>query len=177
MTAAELSYSDDEIFQVLSQSRSFALVGASANESRPSFFVLKYLLAKGYDVVPINPGVAGGEIGAQRVYANLSEVTRSIDVVDIFRSSDAALGITRDAIHLKDQLGLKVIWMQLGVINPQAAAEAEAAGLRVIMNRCPKIEFGRLSGEVGWAGINSGALTSKRPLLAPKGVQDRRLRD
>ena len=99
----------------------------------------------------------------------------AVDVVDIFRNSDAALGVVREAIALKDKLGLKVVWMQLGVRNDEAAAEAEAAGLTVVMNRCPKIEYGRLSGEIGWLGITTGVISSKRPMLAPGGIQRLRI--
>lgn len=165
------SYSDDDIADILSAARVFAFVGASANASRPSYFAMKYLLGKGYRIVPVNPGAAGQEILGQTVYAALADVPGPIDVVDIFRNSEAALDITREAIALKDKLGLKVVWMQLGVRNDEAAAEAEAAGLRVIMNRCPKIEYGRLSGEIGWAGVNSGKISSVRPKLAAHGVQ------
>ena len=169
-------YSDDEMTAILSSARSFAIVGASANTNRPSYFVQKYLLAKGYSVNPVNPGIAGTELLGQRVFATLEEIKTPVDVVDIFRNSDAALEITRAALRLKDALQIKVIWMQLGVINAQAEQEAQAAGLRVIMNRCPKIEYGRLSGEIGWAGVNSGSLSSKRPHLSPTGVQDHRLK-
>ena len=150
--------------------RSIALVGASANTSRPSYFVLKYLVAKGYRVFPINPALAGQEIAGQRVVATLAELSGPIDMIDIFRNSEAARDVVREAIALKDKLQLRIIWMQLGVRNDIAAAEAEAAGLKVVMNRCPKIEYGRLSGEIGWSGVSSGVLTSKRPLLGP-GVQ------
>jgi len=166
------SYRDDEIAQVLSDARVFAFVGASANTSRPSYFAMKYLLGKGYRVIPINPGIAGKEFLGQKVYGTLAELDGPVDVIDIFRSSEVALAITREAIALKDKLSLKVIWMQLGVRNDEAAAEAEAAGLRVIMNRCAKIEYGRLSGEIGWAGVNSGTISSLRPKLAAHGVQN-----
>jgi hypothetical protein len=165
------SYSDDYIAQVLRDARVFAFVGASANTSRPSYFAMKYLLSKGYAVIPVNPGLAGQELLGQKVYARLEEVPGPVDVVDIFRNADAALGIVREAIALKDKLGVGVVWMQLGVRNDIAAAEAEAAGLNVVMNRCPKIEYGRLSGEIGWAGVNSRILTSQRPKLAAHGVQ------
>jgi predicted CoA-binding protein len=132
---------------------------------------MKYLLAKGYTVIPINPGHAGKEILGQMTYARLAEVPAPVDVVDIFRASDAALEVTREAIRLKDQLGVKVVWMQLGVKNAEAAAEAEAAGLKVVMNRCPKIEYGRLSGEIGWVGVDTGVVSSLRPKLAAQGVQ------
>jgi hypothetical protein len=165
------SYSDDDIAQVLSDARVFAFVGASANTSRPSYFAMKYLLGKGYQVIPVNPGAAGKEILGQKVYETLAGLEGSVDVIDIFRNSEAALGITREAIALKDKLGLNVIWMQLGIRNDEAAAEAEAASLKVIMNRCAKIEYGRLSGEIGWAGVNSGTISSLRPKLAARGVQ------
>ncbi len=164
------SYDDTYIADILGQTKSIAMVGASANINRPSFFALKYLVGKGYAVHPINPGLAGKEIAGQRVYASLAEVPAPVDMVDIFRNSEAALEVTREAIALKDQLGLKIVWMQLSVRNETAAAEAEAAGLKVVMNRCPKIEYGRLSGEIGWMGVNSGVMSSKRPLLG-KGVQ------
>jgi len=164
-------YSDEYVAGILGAARSIAMIGASATTNRPSYFAMKYLIAKGYCVIPVNPGLAGREILGQRVYASLAEVPGPVDIVDIFRSSDAALEIAREAIRLKDALGIKVVWMQLGVCNDVAAAEAEAAGLQVVMNRCPKIEYGRLSGEIGWAGVNAGAITSKRPLLSGRGVQ------
>jgi predicted CoA-binding protein len=170
-------YSDDYIADILRASRVFAFVGASANTVRPSYFAMKYLLGKCYVVHPVNPGSAGQKILGQDVYATLADVPAPVDVVDIFRNSDAALAITREAIALKDTLGIKVIWMQLGVRSDEAAAEAEAAGLAVVMNRCPKIEYGRLSGEIGWAGVNSGQITSTRPKLSPRGVQGLGLAD
>jgi predicted CoA-binding protein len=133
---------------------------------------MKYLLGKGYRVIPVNPGLAGKEILGQRVYASLAEVPGPVDVVDIFRSSAAALEIAREAVRERKRLGIEVVWMQLGVRNEKAAAEAEAGGLKVVMNRCPKIEYGRLSGEIGWAGVSAGAISSKRPLLGPRGVQN-----
>lgn len=166
------SYDDAYISGILSEMRTFALVGASANPSRPSYFVTRYLISKGYAVHPVNPGQAGGEILGRTVYASLAEVPPPVDVVDIFRNSDAALEITRAAIRLKDKLQIKVVWMQLGVRNDEAAAEAEAAGLEVVMNRCPKIEYGRLSGEIGWAGVNSGRISSVRPKLGETGLQN-----
>jgi len=170
-------YSDDYIADILRSVRAFAFVGASAKSNRPSYFAMKYMLGKGYSVYPINPGHAGESILGQIVVAKLSDVPAPVDVVDIFRNSDAALGVTREAIALKDKLGIKVVWMQLGVRNDEAAAEAETAGLKVVMNRCPKIEYGRLSGEIGWAGVNSGQISSVRPKLSPMGVQGLRLND
>lgn len=164
-------YDDTYIAGVLSDVKSIAVVGASANISRPSYFVIKYLGGKGYTLKPVNPGLAGQSILGNPVYASLADVPAPVDMVDIFRNSDAALEITRAAIAAKDRLGLKAIWMQLSVRNDQAAEEAEAAGLRVVMNRCPKIEYGRLSGEIGWAGVNAGVISSRRPLLGA-GVQN-----
>jgi predicted CoA-binding protein len=163
------AYSDVYIRDILSRYRTIAMVGASPNRSRPSYFAMKYLKQKGFSVIPVNPRQVGREILGEKVYASLDEIPETVDIVDIFRSSDAALGITKDAI----KIGAKVVWMQLGVRNDQAARLAEEAGLQVVMNRCPKIEYGRLSGELGWAGVNSRRLSSKRPLLGPKGVQHR----
>jgi len=167
------SYSDDYIRGILNSVRSFAIVGASANTVRPSYFVLKYLLDKGYTAIPVNPGKAGSEILGQKVYASLRDISGPVDVVDVFRNAQAALGITKEAI----EIGAKVVWMQLGVRNDEAAGLAEEAGLKVVMNCCPKIEYARLSGEIGWAGVNSRAISSARPKLAPKGVQHRILRE
>jgi predicted CoA-binding protein len=138
------------------------MVGASANEMRPSYFAMKYLTDKGFKIIPINPGVAGKEILGQKVYAKLSEVPPPVDMVDIFRNSDAAGPITDEVLAEKDRLGVKVLWMQLGVINEAAAKRAEEAGLTVIMNRCPKIEYGRLSGEIGWYGVNRRTIDNRK---------------
>jgi predicted CoA-binding protein len=165
------NYTDEYIAGILREATTIAMVGASAGSNRPSYFAMKYLLGKGYRVIPVNPALAGQEIQGQRVYGSLADVPGPVDVVDIFRNSAAALEVTREAIALKEKLSIKVIWMQLGVRNEEAASEAEAAGLKVVMNRCPKIEYGRLSGEIGWAGVNVGAISSKRPLLAGRGVQ------
>lgn len=166
------SYADDYIADILNGVRVFAFIGASANTSRPSYFAMKYLLAKGYTVVPVNPGLAGQQLLGQTVIASIRDLVAPVDVIDIFRNSAAALEVTREAISMKDRLGLKVVWMQLGVRNDEAMREAEAAGLKVVMNRCPKIEYGRLSGEIGWAGVNTGRISSIRPRLAAYGVQN-----
>ncbi len=166
------NYSDAYIRDILARSRSIAMVGASPNASRPSYFAMKYLKQKGFRVIPVNPGQASKEILGEKVYAALAEIDEPVDIVDIFRASGAALGVTREAIAI----GAKVVWMQLGVRNDEAAELAEAAGLQVVMNRCPKIEYGRLSGELAWAGVNSRLLSSKRPLLGAKGVQHRVLK-
>jgi uncharacterized protein len=165
------AYSDTYITEILGSVRTFAFVGASANASRPSYFAMKYLIAKGYRVIPVNPGHSGERILGQLVYACLEDVPEAVDVVDIFRNSDAAFEVTRSAIALKDALAITTIWMQLSVRNDAAARLAEVAGLRVVMDRCPKIEYGRLSGEIGWMGYNTGVISSKRPLLLPGGVQ------
>src|SRR6516165_4032820 len=167
-----LAYSDALIAGILADAQTIAMVGASDASNRPSYFAMKYLLGKHYRIIPVNPRLAGREILAQRVYATLSEVPGPVDIVDIFRAFPAAFDVVREAIRMKERLRIKVIWMQLGIANDEAAAEAEAAGLQVIMNRCPKIEYGRLSGEIGWAGVNVGALTSRRPLLGERGVQN-----
>jgi hypothetical protein len=163
------SYSDELIKSVLRATKVIAMVGASGNEMRPSYFAMMYLLAKGYVIHPINPGLAGKEILGQRVYASLKEVPAPVDMVDIFRAAEAAPGIVREALAEKDRLGLKTIWMQLGVINEEAAETARAAGLTVIMDRCPKIEYGRLSGEIGWMGVNRKVIDNRKPLLFSKG--------
>lgn len=157
------AYPDDLIRKVLRETRSIALVGASANEARPSFFVFKYFLLRGVRMFPVNPGLAGKELLGVRVWGSLAEIDQRIDMVDIFRSSEAAAGVVDEALALPNPP--KTIWMQLGVRHEAAAAKAEAAGLTVIMNRCPKIEFGRLSGEIGWAGVNSRVLSAKKPTL------------
>lgn len=164
-------YDNAYIKGLLCDHKTFAMIGASAKTNRPSYFVLKYLLSKGFSMAPVNPGLAGGKILGQRVYANLADVPAPVEVVDIFRNSAAALEITKEAIALKDRLGVKVIWMQLGVRNDDAAALAEAAGLKVIMNRCPKIEYGRLCGESGWMGVNANMVSAKQPQLATGAVQ------
>lgn len=157
------TYSNAYIEDILNSVKTIAIVGASANDVRPSYFVTKYLLSKGFKVIPVNPGHAGKEILGQLVYARLADIEVPLDMVDIFRVSDAVPGIVEEILALEHLP--KVIWMQLGVRNDEAAALAEAAGIKVVMNRCPKIEYGRLSGEIGWTGVNSGVLSSRRPLM------------
>ena len=157
------SYDNTYIAGILNSVKTIAMVGASANDVRPSFFVLKYLLAKGFSVFPINPGQAGREILGRMTYASLADIPEPIDMVDIFRAATAVPGIVDEVLRL-DPLP-KVVWMQLGVRHDEAAARAEAAGIKVVMNRCPKIEYGKLSGEIGWTGVNSGVLSSKKPLM------------
>ncbi|MDQ6438239.1 CoA-binding protein [Mesorhizobium sp. LHD-90] len=157
------SYSNDYIAGILNTVKSVAIVGASANDVRPSFFVTKYLIDKGFTVYPINPGHAGKEILGRMTYAKLADVPEPIDMVDIFRASAAVPPIVDDVLALRPLP--KVIWMQLTVRHDDAAAKAEAAGMKVVMNRCPKIEYGRLSGEIGWNGVNSRVLSSKKPIM------------
>jgi predicted CoA-binding protein len=167
-------YPDELIREILKTVRSIALVGASNNPARASFIVTKYLSERGFKVIPINPGLAGQTIVGLPVVGSLAELTEPVDMVEIFRNSEAAGGITDEALALPTLP--KVIWMQLGVRNDDAAARAEARGVRVIMNRCPKIEYGRLSREIGWQGINSRILSSKKPKMAAGGVQKRTIR-
>ena len=157
------AYDNAYIGGILNSVKTIAMVGASANDVRPSYFVLKYLLGKGFSVSPINPGHAGKEILGRMTYASLADVPEAIDLVDVFRNAAAVPGIVDEVMKL-DPLP-KVIWMQLGVRHDEAAARAEAAGIKVVMNRCPKIEYGKLSGEIGWTGVNSGVLSSKKPLM------------
>lgn len=159
------TYDNAYIRGILNSVKTIAMVGASANDVRPSFFVLKYLLAKGFSVFPINPGQAGKEILGRMTYASIADLPEPVDMVDIFRASTAVPGIVDEVLKL-DPLP-KVLWMQLGVRHDEAAARAEAAGIKVVMNRCPKIEYGKLSGEIGWTGVNSGVLSSKKPLMRP----------
>lgn len=155
------SYSDDYLRAVLRSVRVIAMVGASPNWNRPSYFVMKYLQAKGFRVIPVNPTAAGQEILGEKVHATLADIAEPVDMVDIFRRSDQVGPIVDEAIRI----GAKVVWMQLTVRNDEAAAKAEAAGLKVVMNRCPKIEYGRLSGELSWSGVNSEIISSKRRKL------------
>lgn len=157
------TYDNAYISGILNSVRTIAIVGASANDVRPSWFVTKYLLDKGFSVIPVNPGQAGKDILGQRVYTRLADIPQPIDMVDIFRASSAVPAVLDEVLAL-DPLP-KVLWMQLGVRNDEAAARAEAAGMKVVMNRCPKIEYGRLSGEIGWNGVNSHVLSSKRPIM------------
>jgi O-acetylhomoserine (thiol)-lyase len=154
-----IPYSDTQISRILATVHTIAIVGVSANWNRPSYFVMKYLQNKGYRTIPVNPGLAGKDLLGERAYASLRDIPEPVDMVDIFRASDQVEPIVDDAIAI----GAKVVWMQLGIRNDAAAARAEAAGLEVIMNRCPKIEFGRLGGELSWSGVNSGIIRNRAP--------------
>jgi predicted CoA-binding protein len=155
------TYADADIRRILTGVKSIALVGASANAARPSYIVLKYLIARGYRMLPINPGLAGKELLGVKVYGSLAQAPGPIDMVEIFRASEYAGAIVDEALKL-DPLP-KVIWMQLGVEDPAAAERARARGIEVVMNRCPKIEWGRLSGEIGWHGVNSRVISARKP--------------
>ena len=154
---APLHYADAKLRRILSTVRTIAMVGASSNWNRPSYFVMKYLQGKGYRVIPVNPTTAGKEQLGETIYASLRDIPEKIDMVDVFRASDQVGPVVEDAIAI----GAKVVWMQLGVRNDEAGARAEAAGLDVVMNRCPKIEFGRLGGELSWSGVNSGIIRNR----------------
>ncbi|MGE0119669.1 MAG: CoA-binding protein [Dongiaceae bacterium] len=155
-------YTDGQLRKVLGGVRTIAMVGASPDWHKASSFAMKYLQSKGYRVIPVNPRAAGKSILGEACYARLSDIpqkeTGRIDMVDIFRNSDAAGPIADEAVAI----GAKVVWMQLGVRNDAAAARAEKAGLTVVMNRCPKIEYGRLNGELSWGGFNSRIISSRR---------------
>src|SRR5215831_15881886 len=165
-----IPYSDQQIRHILETVRTIAMVGASTNWNRPSYFVMKYLQGKGYRVIPVNPTAAGQTLLGEKVYASLKDIPRDIpdkiDMVDMFRAASEAPAVVADAIAI----GAKVVWMQLGIRNDEAAATGEAAGLEIIMNRCPKIEFGRLGGELSWSGVNSGIISNR----APQAPTDRR---
>jgi predicted CoA-binding protein len=163
------SYPDSYIRGILNTVKSIAMVGVSPKENRPSYFAFKYLLERGYRMIPVNPGQAGKDLLGQRVYATLSDIPEPVDMVDVFRASPHALAIVQEALTLAPPP--QVIWMQLTVRNDEAARLAEDAGLKVVMDRCPKIEYGRLSSEISWMGVNSRTLTAKKAKLLGKGVQ------
>src|SRR3977135_4108498 len=154
-----IPYSDAQIRGVLERVRTIAMVGASSNWNRPSYFVMKYLQGKGYRVIPVNPGIAGQELLGEKVYASLRDIPDQVDMVDVFRAAKETPAIVKDAIAI----GPPVVGRQLGIRNDEAAATGEAAGIEIIMNRCPKIEFGRLAGELSWSGVNSSIIQNRAP--------------
>ncbi|MFT4793837.1 MAG: putative CoA-binding protein [Paracoccaceae bacterium] len=164
MTQTSSPYSDAMLRDMLDRCKTVAVVGVSPNETRPSFFVARYLKLKGYRIIPVNPVHAGKTLLGATVRASLADIPPEdgeVHMVDIFRRSDQVGPIVDEALaHLGDR-GLKAIWMQIGVEHPEAAAKAEAAGLSVVMNRCPKIEYQRLFGELRWGGFNTGMISSK----------------
>jgi predicted CoA-binding protein len=163
------TYDDNYIRSILNSVKTIAMVGASPVNVRPSYFAFKYLAQRGYDMIPVNPGQVGKALVGKPFVASLRDIDRPIDMVDIFRNSDAALALVEEALSLTPLP--KVIWMQLGVRNDKAAAMAEAAGLKVVMNRCPKIEYGRLSSEISWMGVNSRTLSAKRAPIPTQGMR------
>ncbi len=163
------NYPDGYIRGILNTVKTIAMVGISPKDNRPSYFVFKYLQERGYRMIPVNPGQAGKEILGQKVYGELADIPEPVDMVDIFRASQFVLPVVQEAIALKPRP--QVIWMQLTVRNDEAAALTEQAGMKVVMNRCPKIEYGRLSSEISWIGVNSRTLSSKRGQVLGKGVQ------
>lgn len=164
---APLHYDDATLRRILTGVRTIAMVGASPNWVRPSNFAMKYLKGKGFRVIPVNPGEAGTQIMGETTYARLSDIPDRFDMVDVFRASAQAGAVVDDAIRLAPEKSIRVVWMQIGVRDDAAAARGEAAGLTVIMDRCPKIEYGRLFGELSWSGVNSRIVSAKRPRLAP----------
>jgi uncharacterized protein len=163
------SYDDNYIRGILNTVKTIAMVGVSANISRPSYFAFKYLLERGYRMIPVNPTLAGQQLLGQKAHARLADIPEPVDMVDIFRASRYAHAIVEEALALTPRPC--VIWMQLGVRDDEAARLAEANGLKVVMNRCPKIEYGRLSSEIAWMGVNTRTLTAKKAKLFGRGIQ------
>jgi predicted CoA-binding protein len=163
------AYPDDYIRGILNGVKAIAMVGASPSEVRPSYFAFKYLAQRGYDMIPVNPGHLGKSLMGRPFVASLNEIGRPIDMVDIFRSSEHIKPVVDEALALTPLP--KVIWMQLGARDDAAAVKAEAAGLLVVMNRCPKIEYGRLSSEISWMGVNSRTIGSKRAPIPTQGMR------
>jgi hypothetical protein len=162
-------YPDSYIRGILNTVKTVAMVGFSPKDSRPSYFVFKYLLERGYRVIPVNPGHAGKEVLGQKVYAKLADIPEPIDMVDVFRAPEFVPAIVDEALTLKPRP--QVIWMQLTVRHDEAARRAEEAGIKVVMDRCPKIEYGRLSTEISWIGVNSRTVSAKRAQRLGAGVQ------
>jgi uncharacterized protein len=163
------TYSDDYIRGILNGVKVVAMVGASPSDVRPSYFAFKYLVQRGYDMIPVNPGHVGKSLLGRPFVASLRDIGRPLDMVDIFRSSAHIMPVVDEALTLSPPP--KVIWMQLGARDDAAAAKAEAAGLKVVMNRCPKIEYGRLSSEISWMGVNSRTISAKRAPIPTQGMR------
>ncbi len=163
------TYPDDYIRQILNGVKSIAMVGASPVDVRPSYFAFKYLVQRGYDMIPVNPGHVGKSLLGRPFVASLGDIGRPIDMVEIFRSSSHIMPVVEEALKLSPPP--KVIWMQLGARDDDAAAKAEATGLKVVMNRCPKIEYGRLSSEISWMGVNSRTISAKRAPIPTQGMR------
>ena len=144
--------------QVLKQHRAIALVGLSADWFRPSYFAAKYMQAHGYRIVPVNPKYQS--ILDETCYASLADIPFAVDIVDVFRKSADCVPIAQDTVAI----GAKALWLQIGVINEEAGQIAETAGLEVVMDRCVKIEYARLFGGLGWFGVNTRIISSRRPV-------------
>lgn len=157
-TPTPLRYDDRELRRILSSVKTIASVGASTQDNRPSYFSMLYLQKKGFRVIPVNPRQAGKSVLGETVAASLDDLPVTPDMVQVFRRSSEAGAVVDDAIRI----GAKVVWLQIGVRDDAAAARAEAAGLEVVMDRCPKIEYGRLFGEIGWLGVNRGIISAKK---------------
>lgn len=154
-----MSYSDTYLKTILNRTKVVAVVGVSTNPVRPSYYVARYLGLKGYKVIPVNPVYAGGSLFGETIRTDLSEISEPVDMVDIFRRSEHVPAIVDEAMeHLP---ALKTIWMQIGVEHAETAAKAEARGQDVIQNRCPKIEYQRLFGELRMGGFATGVISSK----------------
>lgn len=153
------NYSDENLKEILNRTKVVAVVGVSMNPVRPSYYVARYLSLKGYKVIPVNPGHAGKMLFGQEVRASLSDCPKDVDMVDIFRRSEHVQPIVTEALEMFPLL--RTIWMQIGVEHGEAAAQAEARGVDVVMNRCPKIEYQRLFGELRMGGFNTGIISSK----------------
>lgn len=154
-----MTYSDDTLKRILTDTKVIACVGVSMNPVRPSYFVARYLSMKGFTVIPVNPGHAGKMLFGQKIMPDLAAIEGPVDVVDIFRRSEHVTPIVEAALDAFPDL--KTVWMQIGVENEEAAALAKARGVEVVMNRCPKIEYQRLFGELRMGGFNTGVISSK----------------
>jgi predicted CoA-binding protein len=163
------NYSDSYIRGILNTVKTIAMVGISPKDNRPSYFAFKYLKERGFRMIPVNPGQAGKDILGEKVYAKLSDIPEPVDMVDVFRASQHALSVVEEALTMTPRP--RVIWLQLGVRNDEAAKLAEDNGMKVVMNRCPKIEYGRLSSEIAWMGVNTRTLSSKKAKILGGGIQ------
>ena len=162
-------YEDAYIRSILTGVTTIAVVGVSANANRPSYFVFKYLLERGYRMIAVNPGLAGRTLLGRPAFASLTDISEPVDMVDIFRAAPLVTSVIEEVLRMQPRP--RVVWMQLGVRNDEAARLAEDNGIAVVMNRCPKIEYGRLSSEISWIGVNSRTLSSRRAQPPARGVQ------
>jgi predicted CoA-binding protein len=156
-----IPYDDAYLLDILSRARTIAMVGASPTWNRPSYFAMRYLQRKGFRVIPVNPRALDAPILGEQVYPDLASVPDPVDVVDVFRRPEDAPGIAREAVAIR----ARVLWLQLSIRSDEAGRIAEAGGLRFVQDRCMKIEWGRLSGELAWNGINTGIISSRRRRL------------